>query len=144
MLAYVHATTHQGIDSTQPLAHPPPPRRLIDDLVGEFLGPNRRAGRGHRQLDDVSETERGRIEGGIFQAAGFAGPVRREVPGWVVERNADEVVASVFSLSYAAPHLFGGRLDEFEHDLRALLERASPTGQFSEQVREIAVELWRR
>ncbi len=144
VLAFVHATTHQGVDSTARLAHPRPPRLRVEALVAKFLGENRRAGRGHRKPDDNSETERGRIEARIFEAAGFSGPVRVEVPGWVVERSAEDVVASVFSLSYAAPHLFGDRLGEFERDLHELLGQTSPSGQFSEQMREIAVDFWRR
>lgn len=142
-VAYVHATTHQGVDGTAPLLHPRPPRQQIDALVTEFLGEERRAGRGYRQMDTVSEDERGQIEARIFRAAGFTGPTRLEVPGWVVNRSADEVVASVFSLSYAAPHLFGDRVGQFEQELRTVLTQVSPTGQFSEEMREIAVDLWR-
>jgi hypothetical protein len=61
-----------------------------------------------------------------------------------VDRDAEEVVASVFSMSYAAPHLFGDRVGHFEVKLRNLLKQASPTGQFSEQMREIAIDLWHR
>jgi hypothetical protein len=52
------------------------------------------------------------------------------------------VVAAVLSLSGSAPHLFGPRLAEFDADLRALLRDTSPTGVFSQQMREIAVDLW--
>ena len=83
-------------------------------------------------------------EARIFQAAGFTGPTRLEVPGWVVDRDVEEVVASVFSTSYAAPHLFGDRVGQFEDELRTMLKQASPTGLFSEEMREIAVDLWRR
>lgn len=65
------------------------------------------------------------------------------VPAWVVTRGTDQVVASVLSLSYAAPHLFGDRIGEFEHELRTLLIQVSPTGEFSEEMRDIAVDVWR-
>ena len=52
-------------------------------------------------------------------------------------------MAAVFSLSSAAPHLFGARQADFEADLRALLRRASPAGRFSEQMREVALDIWR-
>jgi hypothetical protein len=45
-------------------------------------------------------------------------------------RDADGVIAGCLSMSYAAPHLFGPRLDEFIATLRELLERHSPTGRF--------------
>lgn len=141
-LAFVHANTHEGIDSSQPLPFPRPPRAQIEALVTHYLGTRRRAGRGYRELDDVSEDERGRLEARIFRSAGFTGPRRLVVPGWVVERTSDEVVASVLSLSYAAPHLFGDRVSAFEQELRGLLMDASGDGVFSEEMREIAVDVW--
>ena len=141
VLAFVHATMQRGVDGTAPLSDPRPPRQQIDALVAEFLGEGRRAGLGYRQMD--SEDERARKDASILRAAGFTGPTRLEVPGWVVDRDAEEVVASVFSMSYAAPHLFGDRLGQFELELRSVLEQASPTGEFSEEMGEIAVELWR-
>ena len=143
-LAHIHATTHQGIDGTTPLPHPRPPRREIDALIGRYLGDRRRAGRGHRPMDETTELDRQRAEAALFTAAGWSGPAHRVVPGRIVERGADDVVASVFSLSYAAPHLFGHRLAAFEQELRGLLDRASPNGLFSEQLREIAVEIGHR
>ena len=76
-------------------------------------------------------------------AAGFAGPSRLQVPGRVLERSADEVVAAVFSRSSSAPHLFGERLEEFEGELRNLLHAASPHGRFTELSREIELVIWR-
>lgn len=49
----------------------------------------------------------------------------------------------MFSLSYAAPHLFGDRVAAFESELRAVLHEAAPAGVFSQQLREIAVDIWR-
>lgn len=79
----------------------------------------------------------------IYRAAGFTGPQRLEVSGRVVERTTDEVVAAVYSLSSSAPHLFGDRLQSFDAELRQLLDDASSDGRFSEQMREIAVDIWR-
>ncbi|MDQ1739095.1 MAG: hypothetical protein QOE53_747 [Pseudonocardiales bacterium] len=144
VLAHVHAMTHEGVDGDLPLPHPRPPRQEIGGLVKRFLGPRRRAGQGSLPEIPIDEVARGRSEAEIYQAAGFSDPTRIEVPGSVVVRSADEIVASVFSLSSAAPHLFGDRVSDFEAALRALLAEVSPEGRFSEQLREIAVEVWRR
>ena len=40
-------------------------------------------------------------------------------------------------------HLFGERRDAFEADLRRLLHDANQSGIFSEQMRDIAVDIWR-
>jgi SAM-dependent methyltransferase len=45
-------------------------------------------------------------------------------------RDVDAVVANYFSLSYAAPRLFGDRRAEYETELRRLLHDHSPTGLF--------------
>lgn len=128
--AHVHATTHEGVEGSVP-------RDAIAALVREHLGPVRRAGAGSLPSGTVGG------EAEIYRAAGFRGPRRFEVPGPVVTRTADDVVAGVFSLSSAAPHLFGDRVAAFEAELRQLLREANPGGTFTEQLREIAVDLWR-
>jgi SAM-dependent methyltransferase len=133
---HVQATTHRGLDGPQPLPHPRPPWAGIQTLIRSYLGSLRRAGQGVlREGTPADEDE-------IFRVAGFDGPQRVEVPGELVERTEDDIVASVFSLSSAAPHLFGARLAGFEADLRALLRDTSPAGQFSEQMREVALDIW--
>jgi len=143
ILVNVHATTHQGIDSDVTLPHPRPPRREIDALVKRFLGRRRRAGQRSLPEVSISEADRGRYEAETYLAAGFNRPTRIEVPGAVVVRSCDDVVASVFSLSSAAPHLFGDRVPVFEGELRDLLADVSPDGRFSEQMRETAIDIWR-
>lgn len=64
--------------------------------------------------------------------------------GEVVERGADELVAAVFSLSSAAPHLFGDRLPDFESELRELLRRESADGRFAERTVPVELRIWRR
>ncbi|MEV7098361.1 hypothetical protein AB0M80_36530 [Amycolatopsis sp. NPDC051045] len=117
----MHASTHEEV-------HP-----AITELVRGYLGPVRRAGRGSLPGGTAGG------EAAIYRAAGFHGPRRFEVPGRVVTRTVDEVVAGVFSLSSSAPHLFGDRRAEFEAELRRLLE---PVETFTVRLREIAVDLW--
>jgi hypothetical protein len=133
---HVHATTHEGIEASRPLPHPQPPRAAIADLVHRYLGPERRAGQGILSAGTPAG------EDDAYRAAGFTGPRRLELPGAVVERTADQVVAAVLSLSGSAPHLFGPRLTAFEADLRQLLHDTSPTGVFSQHMREIALDIW--
>jgi SAM-dependent methyltransferase len=138
-LVHVHATTHQGVPGDDELPAPRPPREEIAKLVEAYLGPVRRAGR--RTVPEGLPSG----EEEILRAAGFRHERLLDVGGGrVFERSEDDVVASVFSLSSAAPHLFGDRLGDFERDLRALLRDASPDGRFSERAREVALELWTR
>jgi len=62
----------------------------------------------------------------------------------VLDRSEHAVVASVYSRSSSAPHLFGERLGAFEAELRSLLRRTAPDGLFSERTREIQLVIWRR
>jgi SAM-dependent methyltransferase len=134
---HVHATTHQGVGTSGPLPHPQPPWPAITDLVGRYLGPQRRAGQG------VLPAATPAGENDAYRAAGFTGPHRLHLPGVVVDRSADQVLAAVLSLSSSAPHLFGPRLPAFQTDLRRLLHDTNPTGVFSQHMREIALDLWR-
>jgi hypothetical protein len=47
------------------------------------------------------------------------------------------------SLEALGAHLFGPLLGAFEADLHRLLHDTSPTGVFSQHMREIALDLWR-
>ena len=64
--------------------------------------------------------------------------------GQTYERSEDDIVASVYSQSSSAPHLFGERLDEFERDLRALLREHAPADGYRERVRDMALLVRRR
>jgi len=125
---HVSATTHEGVEDAGELPFPSPPRAAIAELVHRYLGPTRRAG--------ISG------EDDVLAAAGFSSPRRVLVPGHVHERSEDDVVASVFSLSWAAPHRFGDSIAAFERDLRALLRRTAPDGRFAERAREVELVIW--
>lgn len=137
VVVHVHAATHAGTDTSTPLPRPRPPRAAVDRLLRQVLGPDRRAGQGVRTPAPGGEEER------IYREAGFRGPERLELPARAVERSAAEVRASVYSLSYAAPHLFGDRFAAFDAELSALIAAAAPDGRFSELLPPITLDLWR-
>jgi SAM-dependent methyltransferase len=135
---HVHATTTHGVDDTSGLPRPAPPHDRIADLVRAYLGPVRRAGQGTLPQGTPAYEEE------VMVAAGFRGPMRlRLAGGRVIDRTEDEVVASVFSRSSGAPHLFGERVAEFDAELRGLLRQAAPDGRFSERARPIELVIWR-
>jgi hypothetical protein len=79
----------------------------------------------------------------VCRAAGVTGLQRLEVPGWAIGRIAEQIAASVYSLFSAAPHVFGDRLEQVDAELRQLLADAGPGSRFSEQMRSIALGIWR-
>ena len=78
----------------------------------------------------------------VYRAAGFEGPRRIKLPARMVPRTAEEIRASVYSLSSAAPHLFGERLDGFDAQLRSQLAQMPSDELFSERLREITIDIW--
>lgn len=131
----VHATTHRGDESQDRLPHPRPPCEEISNLVRTYL---------HASRETDSSSRETRADDAVFGQAGFTGPDRFDVTrGEAVERSVDEVIAATFSLSTSTPRLFGRRRDDFERDLRQLLDSASDASRFSERVRDIAAHVWR-
>jgi SAM-dependent methyltransferase len=117
-LVHVGATTHEGDGNV--------PRKEIRALVEHWVGADPRVKTGDHRA--------------IFDRVGFRN--RREIDierDETIERSEDDVVSSVLSLSYAAPHLFGGRLAEFEAALRALLRAGGP---YYERPRAITLTIW--
>lgn len=103
---------------------PPIPHAEIRALVEKYLGPAQRAGqrttwpRPHRFEDVLARTR-------------FGSPQSIFVPGDAdLVRDVESVLAGYFSFSYSAPHLFGGRIEEFAAELRGLLVSRSPDGLF--------------
>jgi len=100
------------------------PHDEITALVGRYLGSTRRAGQGtaperaHRFEDVLARTR-------------FGAPRQLFVPGLPdLLRDSESVLSGYFSLSSAAPHLFGERLDDFASEVRTLLAKRSPDGIF--------------
>jgi SAM-dependent methyltransferase len=119
--------------------HPFPPRDDVQRLVTKYLGEPRRAGQGVLRAG----TPGGESE--VIVAAGFGDPERVLLPGGeVVIESVDDVVASCYSASGSAPHLFGSRRGDFERELIALLDAASGTGMFAERVRDAELVIWRK
>ncbi|MGN6795069.1 MAG: SAM-dependent methyltransferase, partial [Streptosporangiaceae bacterium] len=113
-------------------------------LIAAYLGSTRRAGQGTRPVADRPGDDTGLSDEDILAGSGFRCASELTVAARPLSyRDEDEVVASVFSLSYAAPGHFGSRRAEFERDLRALLRRTAPDGRFCEQFREIRIDVWR-
>jgi ubiquinone/menaquinone biosynthesis C-methylase UbiE len=117
-------------DPTRP-APPPPagtspiPHDEIRNLITEFLNAPLRSG--SRLVADYSVD---RFEQ-TLQHTSFGTSRTVFAPGRAdIVRDVDGVVAGVLSMSYAAPHVFGARLDEFVVALKDLLARHGPTGQF--------------
>jgi SAM-dependent methyltransferase len=114
------------------------PHDEIEALVTKYLGSNRRAGQGtgprrtHRFEDVLARTR-------------FGVPQQFFVPGIPdLLRDSESVLSGYLSLSSAAPHLFGDRLDDFARELRALLASRSPDGMFWDWPGDTEVVLARR
>jgi SAM-dependent methyltransferase len=118
------------------LPFPPPPDDALDQLRRQYLGRDRRAGRGIRNTSPGGEDE-------VFQRAGFLPAETVTVPDQrAVERSIDDIVARVFSTSSTTPHLFGDRREDYERDMRDILAQASPPGRFSVRLPDNILRIW--
>jgi SAM-dependent methyltransferase len=118
------AHTVAGRPVPQSPGPPPIPHDEIKALVEAYLGPTKRAGQGaapvrtHRFEDVLVRTR-------------FGAPRSIFVPGIPdLLRDSESVLSGYFSMSFAAPHLFGGRVDDFASEVRELLASRSPEGSF--------------
>jgi SAM-dependent methyltransferase len=115
---------HAGRPQPAGPGYPPIPHDAIRAIMEHYLGARRRAGKSFVQLDEHGYAE-------VLARTRFGAPRRLFIPGRPdIVRNIDEVLANYFSMSYAAPHLFGDMRAQFESDVRAELARHSPSGLF--------------
>jgi SAM-dependent methyltransferase len=117
-------------DSTRPPPQqlegtPPIPHGDIDRLLRTYLGPERRSG-----ARPAASYQSERFEETLARTR-FGRPRVVHAPGRPdIVRDVDGVIAGYLSTSFAAPHLFGSRLDDFVADLHDLLDRVSRSGRF--------------
>lgn len=105
--------------------YPEIPHAAVRELIVGYLGDGTR-----RYLATWNQGQPERFEHTLSQTR-FGGSRTIYAPGRPdLIRNIDTVVASYFSLSYAAPRWFGNRRADFESDLRHLLHEHSPDGLF--------------
>jgi SAM-dependent methyltransferase len=134
MVLVSHDATRQM--PPQPAGVPPIPHDDINRLIQVFLGPERRSG-----SRSASSYGAERFEDTL--ASTSFEPVRVVFAKGRTDviRDADGVIANYLSMSYAAPHLFGSRLDEFVAALRDLLKEQSPGGQFWDWPGDTEIEI---
>jgi trans-aconitate methyltransferase len=101
-----------------------PWKSAIRRVVQDFLGEQRRAGAGVFQHHDRPYSE-------IMQESAFSVVEEVRVP---VHRvwSAESILGYLYSTSFAAPHLFGDRLAEFEEAVHRTLAEFSDDDTFDE------------
>jgi SAM-dependent methyltransferase len=103
---------------------PPVPHDEVRALVEEYLGSTRRAGQG------TSPERKHRFED-VLVGTRFGAPRTVFAPGKPdLIRDSKSVLSGYFSMASSAPHLYGGRLDDFAREVDELLAARSPSGLF--------------
>jgi DNA-binding ferritin-like protein (Dps family) len=100
---------------------------IIQDLVKNYLGPLRRAGK------YVYEPTGNEWETKVFPDSKFR-TFEKHNYEIKVERSIDEVVGNLFSMSWASKNLLGRHADEFEQTLRQKLNRVVKDDRFVDNV----------
>ena len=117
---------HQAKGRPVPPSPGPPriPHDEIEELVRKYLGPARRAGQSTPPVQALSLQD-------ALASTRFGAPRVIFAPGIPdLTRDIESVVSGYFSMSFAAPHLFGDRVEEFADEVRELLRERSPDGVF--------------
>ena len=123
VLALLNNAT-EGRPKPEGPGQPPIPHEAIRAIIERYLGARRRAGQGFATWSEERHEH-------ILARTRFGTPRTLYAPGRPdIVRNIDEVLANYFSMSYAAPHLFGDMRAQFEADVRAELALHSPSGLF--------------
>ena len=100
------------------------PRDEIRELIRKYLGSTKRAGRGAAPVQALSLQD-------ALAGSRFGAPQVLFAPGIPDHvQDIEGVLSNYFSMSFAAPHLFGDRVEEFADELRELLKERSPEGVF--------------
>jgi trans-aconitate methyltransferase len=112
-----------------------PWKAAVRAVIQKFLGEQRRAGNStfqhhNRPYSDIMR------ESPFNQVEEFIVPVTRT---W----TADSILGYLYSTTFAAPQLFGDRLDEFDQAVRATLTQFSDTDAFEED-NEFLIRIGRR
>jgi SAM-dependent methyltransferase len=120
---------------------PGPPRIPHDEireLVRKYLGSTKRAGQSTAPVQALSLQD-------ALAGSRFGAPRVIFAPG-IPDRvqDVEGVLSNYLSMSFAAPHLFGDRVDEFADELRELLKERSPEGVFWDWPGDTEVMLVRR
>lgn len=132
------AHTVEGRPEPPDPGYPRIPHDALRALVAEYLGTRPRSGQGYvkprdHRFEDVLVTTR------------FGAPEQLYAPGVPdLLRDTESVISGYLSLTTAAPHLFGDRLDEFRERARGLLAQVSPEGLFWDWPGDTAIVLARR
>jgi SAM-dependent methyltransferase len=117
---------HQAEGRAVPPSPGPPriPHDEIRELVRKYLGPTKRAGQSTAPVQALSLQD-------ALTSSRFGAPRVIFAPGIPDHvQNIEGVLSNYFSMSYAAPHLFGDRVEEFADEVRDLLRERSPEGVF--------------
>jgi SAM-dependent methyltransferase len=106
---------------------PGPPRIPHDEiraLVRKYLGSTRRAGQSTAPVQALSLQD-------ALTRTRFGAPQVIFAPGIPDHvQEVESVLSNYFSMSFAAPHLFGDRVGEFAGEVRELLRERSSEGLF--------------
>jgi SAM-dependent methyltransferase len=117
---------HKAEGRAVPPSPGPPriPHDEIRELVRKYLGSTRRAGQSTAPVQAFSLQD-------ALASTRFGAPrviFASGIPDHV--QDIEGVLSNYFSMSFAAPHLFGDRVEEFAGEVRELLRERSPEGVF--------------
>jgi SAM-dependent methyltransferase len=129
---------HDGRPQPSGPGEPRIPHDARRAILQRDQGPRRRAGQGFAALPADNHTA-------ALARTRFGAPEQIYCVGRPdIVQDVDGVLANYLSTSFAAPHLFGARLQDFVADVRAALAEHSPSGLFWDWPGDTAILLARK
>ncbi len=108
-----------------------PWKERCKEVVQKYLGEKRRAG------NSYYVEPKGKFED-IVAASKFGNPEK-----WTYnherKKNIDDIIGLLYTTSFAQRRFFGGRVGDFERELRNELLKINPRGEFTEKVKTEAL-----
>jgi hypothetical protein len=98
---------------------------LVDRVIGRHLGPARFAGPSALYREPAGGDHETVLRASAFKHITV---IRTDQP---IRLDLEQVVGNQYTQAYTSPPVLGVRFDAFDHDLRALLTAAEPSGVFT-------------
>lgn len=111
-------------------------QRRVMEVVKKYLGEKRRAGSGLYPAHQKDHEE-------VLRKSKFQDIEERKIISphtW----STETILGNLYSTSFAAKHLFGEKLKDFENDVRNELLAINPSGTFQEQIPREIILAWKR
>ena len=104
-------------------------------VIKKFLGEERRAGKGTYRGDERRHEE-------VLAEFPFSKQEVQQVQD-TLQWDIEKIIGNLYSTSFATKHLFGDNVEQFEQELKSVLLKLNPKGNFTERRLTQVILAWK-